>query len=172
MSEAVPPNTTVKTLLERIIENTVNMTRTALPTFYDRGTTFNSFPKAVDIDISLDTMYGDRVAQYENIADFFLDSSHEVEVVSEPQQKLVDYCMHLGEGMSVHASKFSQECERELEYEMEVEEEKQVEFAKQQPYTQLDWPFAQAFEAPEQLFGTISNGAKLSTVHQTFAEQL
>jgi Protein of unknown function (DUF3645) len=152
--EAVPPGSTVKTVLEKIIQNTVTMTRTALPTFYDRGTTFNAFPKATDVAVTLDTMYGHRIPQYKNISEF-LDESYEVEVASQPQQKLVDYCKQIGQGMSVHVSKLTQECERELEYEMEVEEEKQVEFAKQQPYAQTDWPFAQAFESPGQLFGTM-----------------
>jgi hypothetical protein len=154
-SEVVSSNSSVKGVLERIVRNTATMTGKALPTFYERGTDFFSFPDAIDVDDSLDTLYASPLCQYEDFGEF-LDASHETHETSDQKSELVSYCKDIGKSTSVYKSCLTQECERELEHEMEEEEEEEIQLAKHNPYTQIDWEdFALAFQKPEHLFQTL-----------------
>jgi Protein of unknown function (DUF3638)/Protein of unknown function (DUF3645) len=158
-SEVISSASTVKSILEKILQYTTSNTAHDIPTFYQRGLNFCSFPTPIEDDFSLERMYGAAIPEYENFSDF-LDSAYETESIgnddNELLEDLVTYCSELGEGVSgACPGKIGEECEQELENEVEHEEEKEVEISVQFPRIQEDWDFHRVFTDPEPLFKSL-----------------
>jgi hypothetical protein len=94
-------------------------------------------------------MYASNIPDYADLS-AFLDATHENEELADEVVELVEYCKEIGPTAAM--CQLSEECEQELENEEEHEEEEEMEISEQDPFTQEDWSFAQAFCNPEVLF--------------------
>jgi hypothetical protein len=154
-SEIVSPGVSVKGVVERIVRNTIKMTGKALPSFYERGASFATFPKQTMLDVTLETMYSNSIDNQMEFG-FPLDATHESEEHFHKHSKLVAYVKKIGEGLAFRDNDLNQECEREIERENEEEIEVELEVMKQCPYKQVDWGFDAAFTSPEVLLSSSS----------------
>lgn len=159
-SESLSHEVSVKDVLNKIVRNTLATISAAIPTYYERGTAYHSFPKASKVECSLEPMYGGAVSEFSNFAEY-LDQTQTIETATQKtdqkqgQKDLVKYCTELGKGLSVRGDSLTQECERELEREMEEEEEEEMEVANLHPYGQENWPYELAFRRPAAFFDVL-----------------
>jgi hypothetical protein len=144
--ESVNETSTVKSVLESIVRNSIFAAQKGLMTFYERGKNFYSFPDPVDDELELEALYAGHLVDYENLG-HYLDSHHEKQSLSPGMAKLVDYCKSVGERGEVHISKVGQECEKEVENETEEQEEEEIEVDTNDPYSQVDWDFKVVFSS-------------------------
>lgn len=151
-SEVVKVETTTEEVLERILQNTVDLAKKGLVSYYERGKNYFSFPTEILVDVSLATMYSRHTNEHDDFCTF-LEATHVVESSPRDPDLLQEYCKEIGQGVQTEVLQLSEECEQEREREVECEEEQQVELAVQQPYAEREWgSFAQAFTDPESLF--------------------
>jgi hypothetical protein len=155
-SETVAPKMTVTQVLENILQNTVNMVKQGLITYFERGMTFYTFPEEVKEEISLESMYAKPRNEHDDLRSL-LDASFEIDSSPKTSQQLqlVQYCKDIGDGVYANVSRLAEECEQELEKEVEREEEEELELPVEKPYEEVDWKYEQAFSNPDSLFATL-----------------
>jgi len=170
-SEVVSSASTVKSVLEMIVHNTVLVVRKALPTYLDHGRNFASFPKPIDIPVSLEYMYRGAVCRTKDFCEY-LNAQQEMETEEEQQYtEIIKYCKAIGDGLIVQTGGLGEECERELEEEEEEENEQEVEMVQKDPFKQVQWNFLGSLvgsnHAP--LFGSVFHSVQ-SVVRDTLPD--
>ena len=143
--EAIAESSSVTSILEMIVHNTMLLTRRGLPTYLQHGIEFSKFPKPQDVELSLEGLYGNPA---KNTVDFLehLDAHISVETETNANfDKVTSYCKEIGKGLVVRTGGLGQECERELEDEEEEEEQQEIEVPEKHPYSQTDWDFHRIF---------------------------
>jgi hypothetical protein len=149
-SESVSSEMMITQVLEKMLQNSVNMVKEGVVAFLERGMNFYSFPKETKEDITLGYMYGSNMIDHKDLK-AYLDSSHEVESLSSAANDLVSYCKEIGQGVQNQTSRLAEECEQEMEREVENEEEEEVQLRVEKPYAEFDWDYEKAFSDPESL---------------------
>lgn len=155
-SETLPsPNTTVREVLEKVLEVTVATTSAGVTPFFQRGKDYASFPEPQKSDVTLEQMYGGAVPHFEDMEEYFMS----IKETSYPEKaplfkELQNYCKGIKNSSHVSVGQLSAECEREIEQEKEVQQEEEKQVAKFEPYEEDSWEFAEAFSTPDLLIGT------------------
>lgn len=150
--ETLSKKSSVKNVVEGIIETSIHTSQKALLTYFDRAQNFHSFPTPVDDELDLEALYAGYKRDYEDLR-HYLDSHFEAQEHSdEILSQAVGYCREHGEGAEVHISTIGQECEKEVETEAEEQEEEETQLESRYPYAQIDWHYSYVFDCPDVLF--------------------
>mmetsp|Transcript_14460 Transcript_14460/g.35020 ORF Transcript_14460/g.35020 Transcript_14460/m.35020 type:complete len:2021 (-) Transcript_14460:63-6125(-) len=143
--EAITGSSSVTSILEMLVHNTMLLTRRGLPTYLQHGIDFSTFPKAQNLELSLKGLYGHPTKRTVGFLEH-LDAQVVVEQESNANfDEVVSYCREIGKGLVVRTGGLGQECERELEEEEEEEEQQEIELPERHPYSQTDWDFRRIF---------------------------
>jgi len=146
--EVVSTSSTVNTVLEMVLRNTVQLTRRALPIYIEHGRNHALFPKPIQLKLELKDLYMPEAHLERDFLDH-LDAQEEIDVDADRQadyQEFICYVKEMGKNVLVEANGLGQECERELEEELEAEKQQEVEFSHKDPNVQVDWNYGAVFQ--------------------------
>lgn len=152
-AEVLSTDSTIVSVLQQIILNTIEKNQKGLIQWFERGMDHEKFPEPIPTDCSLEYMYSRDVKEYDSL-DSYLDDSIEHDASSTKAKQLVEHCKEIGSNINIKVSQLSEECERELEHEEEREEEKEEQLQEYKPHAEEDWEYEDVFKRPGRLFNS------------------
>lgn len=150
-SEVLAPDSTVIDVLHRIVSNTIDINRKGIIEWLERGFDYDRFPQPIPLDVSLESLYGKQIAEYESLTSFAQEMVSHAHL-TDRSQEMVRHISHIGNDINVLVTNLSEECEREIESEEMKEKEEELEIPDELPYSEEKWSFADAFVNAEPLF--------------------
>jgi len=144
----------VKGVLESIIENTIERNRKGMYDFVDRGINHAIFPSTVPLETSLVSLYGKGTAGHASLSSFAQEVIHHKtsDDVTERLNEMIQHCSVIDSDASANTTKLAEECEREMESEELKENEEETQASREEPFSECDWQFEHAFSNPIKLF--------------------